>query len=69
MDLTPECKAEIDAMSYEQLLFRWRFYPAGYPWFQGESGDYWGKRMAELRNQPDGDIKHTTASKHIGWDR
>jgi len=69
MDLTPECKAEIDAMSYEQLLSKWRFAPAGSPWFQGESGDYWGKRMNELRSLPGGDIEHTQASKRIGWER
>jgi len=69
MDLTPECKAEIDAKSYEELLSNWRFAPIGSPWFQGESGDYWGKRMADLRNLAGGNVKHTTASKHIGWDR
>ena len=49
MKLTPD-KAYIDSLSYEQLLSKWRFAPIGDPWFQGETGDYWGKRMKELRD-------------------
>lgn len=66
MDLTPENKAHIDEMSYSGLLSRWRFAPAGNPWFQGETGEYWGKRMKELRAQPGGQEKHVAASKAIG---
>ena len=47
MDLTPENKKHIDSMDYEGLLRKWRFAPCGDPWFQGETGDYWGQRMAE----------------------
>jgi len=42
-------KAKIDKMSYYDLLAGWRFAPAGDPRFQGEAGDYWGKKMAELK--------------------
>ena len=67
MKLTPEAKAHIDSLDYESLLSRWRFAPAGDPWFQDETGDYWGKRMAELRSQdPEGAVR---ASKDIGWVR
>lgn len=66
MDLTPENKAKIDAMSYEGLLRDWRFSPSGDPWFQGETGDYWGKRMKELR---DAGADHAGASKRIGWEK
>ena len=66
MDLTPENKTHIDSMSYEGLLGKWRFAPAGNPWFQGETGKYWGDRMAELRN---GGADCVGASKNIGWDR
>jgi len=69
MDLTPENKARIDALSYEELLSKWRFAPTGSPWFQGETGTYWGNRMTELRSQPGGNAKHVAASKNIGWDR
>lgn len=68
MDLTPELKAQIDAKSYEQLLSRWRNAPIGDPMFQGESGEYWGKRTSELRSQPGGDARRVAASKSIGWD-
>jgi hypothetical protein len=53
MDLTPESKKHIDSLSYYGLLSHWRFAPAGDPWFLGETGIYWGKRMSELRNRLD----------------
>ena len=65
MDLTEENKKHIDNMSYEELLRRWRFAPVGDPWFQGETGKYWGDRMAELRKTSD----HVGASKRIGWEK
>ena len=54
MDLTAELKAEIDAKSHYELLSRWRFAPAGDTMFQGESGEYWGKRMAEKKAENPG---------------
>ena len=66
MDLTAKNKAAIDAMSYERLLSIWRFAPAGDPWFQGETGEYWAKRMRELREQG---ADHVEASKQIGWEK
>ena len=65
MTLTQENKLHIDALSYEQLLSRWRFAPAGDAWFQGETGKYWGERMNELRDQPGGQTRHVAASKAI----
>lgn len=65
MDLTPENKKAIDDKSYEDLLSRWRFAPSGDPWFQGETGQYWAKRMAELRDTVD----HVAISKKIGWEK
>ena len=67
MKLTKHNKRYIDSLDYEQLLSRWRFAPIGDPWFQGETGDYWGERMNELRRQPGGDEEHVRASKRIGW--
>ena len=69
MDLTPENRAHIDSLSYRQLLTHWRFAAVGDPWFQGETGGYWGERMAILRREPGGDDEHVRASKSIGWDR
>ena len=62
--LTPQNKAHIAGLSYEGLLRKWRFAPVGDPWFQGETGDYWSKRMAELR---DAGADHVGASKALGW--
>jgi hypothetical protein len=67
MQLTEDNKKLIDALTYEELLRRWRFFPAGDPWFQGETGEYWGKHMAELRAEPNGNDRHVSASKSIGW--
>ena len=64
MKLTPENKAKIDRLSYTLLLGHVRFDPAGDPWFQGETGDYWGKRMRELR---EAGADHVGASKFLGW--
>ncbi len=65
MDLTPENKEIIDNKNYRELLSHNRFAPAGDPWFQGETGQYWLKRMAELREQG---ADHVGSSKRIGWD-
>jgi hypothetical protein len=65
MDLTPEVKQKIDAMNICELLSKWRFAPVGDPIFQGETGAYWGRRLAELREQ---DFHlYTRASKELGW--
>lgn len=66
MDLTKENKEHIDGLSYEELLHKWRFAPNGDRWFQGETGVYWGKRMAEVRSSI-GNDEHVRASKNIGW--
>ena len=65
MDLTPENKAQIDAKDYRALLEHWRNAPGGDPWFLGQTGYYWGKRMSELRAaDAAGAVR---ASKSIGW--
>jgi len=69
MNLTPENKEHINSLSYYGLLSHWRSAPAGDPWFQGETGRYWGERMSELRNQPGGNAVHVSASKTIGWEK
>lgn len=65
MELTPENKTYIDSLSYRELLSKWRFAPVGDKWFQGETGKYWGKRMAELKAKDPGAA--VAASKSIGW--
>ena len=64
MKLTEENKNHIDSKTYEQLLSHWRHAPPGAPWFEGETGDYWYKRMKLLRDKG---ANHVSASKKIGW--
>lgn len=63
MDLTPENKDYIDSLDYKQLLRHWRFAPVGDKWMQGETGEYWGKRMNEIRILCD----HVAISKQVGF--
>ena len=65
MDLTPEIKQKIDNMGICDLLSKWRFAPLGDPIFQGETCEYWSKRMNELREQDP--ALYTRASKELGW--
>lgn len=63
MKLTKENKKIIDNLSYKSLLIRWRNTPSGDIWFSGETGDYWGKRMDEMKKT----VNHVKISKEIGW--
>jgi len=54
------------SLSHAELLRGIRFSPAGNPWFQGETGDYWGKRRAGLRDKDEGGA--VADSKAIGWE-
>lgn len=48
--MTPEeMKNAIDNASYRELLERWRFAPAGSPWFQGDIGKYYAAAMERKR--------------------
>jgi len=67
MQLTKEKKKYIDSKSYEALLSHWRFAPLQDSWLSGETGKYWGERMAELRALDSTKQEHTKASKAIGW--
>jgi hypothetical protein len=58
-------KELIDGMKYEQLLYHWRFAPAGDGFFIGEVGRYFEKRMSELRDELGEEA--IKISKKIGW--
>ena len=61
--LTAKRKAEIDAMSDEDLLRGNRFAPVGDPRFQGKAGEYWLEVMLEKKKSCD----HVAVSKKVGW--
>lgn len=63
MKLTEENKKYIDSLSYFGLLSHWRFAAIGDSWMQGETGEYWSKRMLELKEKAD----HVGDSKALGW--
>jgi hypothetical protein len=59
--VTPELKAEIDAMGQLQMAAVWRFAKTGDPRLQGEAGDYFQRCFNKLGG-------FTPAiSKAIGW--
>ena len=45
--MTPELKAEIAAMTQEQMARLWRFAPVGSRFFAGEAGEYFAKVFKE----------------------
>jgi len=57
-------KRWIDQASYRQLLERWRYASVGDPMFQGDSGDYYAKVMAEQKCLV-GQEEHVSISKSI----
>jgi len=59
-------KKWIDGATYEELLRRWRFAPAGSLWFQGEIGVYYAKAMNE-KGEEAGSEGRVRASKSVGW--
>ena len=65
MDLTPQNKTYIDSLGVYNLLHKVRFAPVGDTWFQGETGEYWVKRLSEVRAQDN--EAYMRASKDMGW--
>lgn len=64
--MNDEAKQMIDQMSYMELLQRWRFSPVGNELFQGEAGEYFAKRMSQLKAEV-GPAEAVSASKAVGW--
>ena len=65
MILTDELKAQIDGMTYAQMLRKNRFAPIGDPLFMSDSGRYFLKVMSEKKM--DDPAAAIAASKRIGW--
>jgi len=58
----------IDNASYEDLLQRWRFASCGDPFFQGETGQYYSRVMAEKKDKLS-NSERVEISKRIGWEK
>lgn len=65
MKLTDAIKTQIDGMSYEDVLRRWRFSPPGDLFFQGATRKYCADRMAELYAADPAAAR--SADKRVGW--
>jgi hypothetical protein len=61
-----EMRDWIDNASYEDLFRKWRFAPAGDPFFQGDVGKYYSEVMVKRRKEV-GPEEHTRISKRLGW--
>lgn len=57
----------IDNMDYFSLLRRWRFSKVGDPFFQGDVGKYYAKRLNRIR-EVIGEEEAARISKLIGWE-
>jgi len=62
--VTPEQKDWIDNASYEQLLHKWRFTPAGDPFFSVDVGPDYEDVMQRKKQAVD----YVAAPKRLGWD-
>jgi len=56
----------IDSATYEELMYRWRFAPASDPFFQGEVGDYYKRKLLEKKRGIPQE-KQVAISKKLGW--
>lgn len=62
MKLTSELKEQIDKMSHYEMCYKWRFSASGDSMFEGETGEYFEKRLFEHHGG------FTPAiSKSLGW--
>lgn len=68
MTIEDDMKSWISSADYETLLRKWRFAPAGDPYFQGEIGDFYSKTMFAKRDAL-ADEERVRASKNIGWEK
>ncbi len=66
--LSSEQKQSIDDMSYGDMLFHWRFDPAGTSLFSGKLGDYFTKSMAEKKAKLSSEAQ-VAVSKAVGWEK
>lgn len=59
-------RIEINGMGYKEMLRLWRHSASGNPMFQGETGEYFAKVMAEKKSALC-NLDQVIASKEVGW--
>ena len=59
-----ERKKWIDGASYSELLSKWRYAPAGDPFFRGEVGGYYQEQMTKKKAEV-GDEEAVRISKSL----
>lgn len=65
--ISPETKAQIDTMSYKEMLRIWRFAPAGSSHLlQGDTGEYFKNEMFRKKDELPHD-QQVAISKELGW--
>lgn len=60
MKLTKVTKAYIDSLTYKEMFYQLAFAGKCNRWLEGETGEYWSKRMKSLRKMSP---HHSHASK------
>ena len=68
MKIRKEHKNWIDGATYEEMLRRLRFSPAGDPLFIGDTGKYFSDVLKEKKEKV-GQAEAAVVSKKVGWDR
>ena len=61
-----EAKAWVGVADYESLLYRWRKFPVGHPWFTTAAVSNYMQRRMKIMIETD-PARHVAASKRIGW--
>ena len=59
--MTQEQKTKIDGMTQHELCAKWRFAKIGDPLLQGDTGEYFSKRLKEKGGFT------SEISKRLGW--
>ncbi len=65
LELNEKTKEFIDSLPYEELLQQYKIAPKTDPWFQGEMGRYWLKRMDLLKPSDTPEEKNTIIFKAV----
>lgn len=64
--MTNEDKRWIDDATCYELLKRWRHAPIGDPILQEDTGEYYKRKLGEMRERI-GDVQWSRLSKTVGW--